>query len=116
MTDNTVKVKVTDHHFKNSFSVGEKTVGTEPEEVEVNQTIRNGVQAGTLELIEGTLAPQRDEKSFQGDEQSGEESEEADDEELEEMTVDELREMAEDRGLKKSGTKDELISRIKEDR
>lgn len=113
MSDNTVKVKVTEHHFKNSFNTGKSTVGLEPEEVEVNNAVRNAVQAGTLELVEGDLTPSRDEKSFQGDEQGGEESKETDEPNFEEMTKDELKELCEENDLKKSGTKDELVERLK---
>lgn len=113
MTDQ-VKVRVNDHHFKNKYSLGEKTVGKEePEKVEVNNTVRNAVQAGTLELIEGSLSPERDEKEFQENEQSGAEGEEDDESDFSEMTVDELKQRCEEKDLKKSGTKDELIERLK---
>jgi len=113
MSDNTVKVKVTEHHFKNSLNIGSKTVGLKPEEVEVNATVRNAVQAGTLELVEGSLAPERNEKSFQGDEQSGEESKEVDESHYSDMTKDELKDLCEENDLKKSGKKSELIERLK---
>lgn len=122
--DNTVKVQVTKHHFKNQFRVGDKLVTREsPTEVRPNVTVRNAVQAGTLKLVEGSLSPSEDEKSFQGDEAGGEGVEEIDEpaetekredeEDLSGLTVDELSQRCEEQGLKKSGTKDELIERLK---
>lgn len=111
---NEVKVKVSDNHFRNTYSLGGKTVSNkQASTVEVTETVRNAVQAGNLELIEGSLTPSKDEKSFQGDGSGGEESEEADEQDFEEMTKDELKELCEEKDLKKSGTKDELVERLK---
>jgi len=113
---NKVKVRVSDNHFRNTYSIGEKTLtNKEAEEVEVTTTIRNAVKAGNLELVEGSLAPEKNEKSFQGDESGGEETEEVDDqtESLEDYTKPELKEMCEEKGLKKTGRKSELVERLK---
>lgn len=111
----TVKAKVTDHHFKTKYSIGDTMLNDrEAKEVEVNDALRNGVCAGNIELVEGSLAPEKDEKSFQEDEQSGEESETDDEneEDLEELTKHELKELCEEKDLKKSGTKKELVERL----
>jgi len=113
---NKVKVRVSDNHFRNTYSIGEKTVtNQEAQEVEVTTTVRNAVQAGNLELVEGSLAPEKDEKSFQEDEGRGDEAEEEDDgtESLEDKTKAELQEMCEEQGLKKTGKKAELVERLK---
>jgi len=114
----TVKVTVTDHHFKTKYSLGNTTVNDrEVSEVELTETVRNAVQAGNLELVEGDLTPERDEKTFQGNEAGGKNSEGNDDQKegLEDKTKNELKEMCEEQGLKKSGTKQELIDRLKQD-
>jgi len=112
MTD-TVKVKVTDHHFKSHFKVGDVTVtDEEPVEVEPNVTVRNAVQAGTLELVKGRLRPEKDEKEFQEDDGTREESEGLDEKSLRDRTVDDLKDMCEEKDLKKTGTKDELVERL----
>jgi len=113
---NKVKVRVSDNHFRNTYSIGEKTLtNKKAKEVEVTTTVRNAVQAGNLELVEGSLAPEKDEKSFQGDEGRGDEAKEEDDEteSLEDYTKAELKEMCEEKGLKKSGRKSELVERLK---
>jgi hypothetical protein len=126
---NTVKAKVSEHHFKRRVSVGNVTLTkSESQEVEVNTTLRNMVKAGNVVVTEGDIHGGEQEKNFQGDDESGEESE-ADDAETEEAprnepdaeveggfedkTVEELKDLCEERNLKKSGTKDELIERLK---
>jgi len=111
-----VKVKVSDHHFKANYSIGDKTVSKhEATEVEPNITVANAVKAGTLQIVEGELPAK-----FRGADPSRTETEETDEseEETEEpefdgKTKDELKEMLESRGLKKSGAKDELVERLK---
>jgi len=113
---NKVKVKVSGSHFRNSFNTGKtKLRENEEKKVEVTPAVRNAVQSGTLELIEGSLGPDKKEKSFQGNEQDRKESEEADEseKELEDFTKDELKDMCEEKGLKKSGKKQELVERLK---
>jgi len=113
---NKVKVRVSDNHFRNTYSLGEKTVtNQEAQEVNVTATVRNAVRAGNLELVEGSLGPEKDEKSFQGDESGGEETKETDDEpeSLENKTKAELKELCEEKDLKKSGKKKELVERLK---
>jgi len=126
---NTVKAKVSEHHFKRRVSVGNVTLTkSESQEVKVNTTLRNMVKAGNVVVTEGDIHGGEQEKNFQGDDESGEEGE-ADDAEAEEApgnepdakvpesfegkTVEELKELCEERDLKKSGTKDELIERLK---
>lgn len=115
---NTVKVKVSDNHFRNTYSLGGKTVDDqEPTRVEVTPTVRNAVQAGNLVLVQGSLAPERDEKKFQGDEAGREEVEESDEGvgSLKDKTKKELKELCEEKDLKKSGNKDELVERLREE-
>jgi len=126
---NTVKAKVSEHHFKRRVSVGNVTLTkSESQEVEVNTTLRNMVKAGNVVVTEGDIHGGEQEKNFQEDDESGEESE-ADDAEAEEAprdepdaesvegfegkTVEELKDLCEERDLKKSGTKDELVERLK---
>lgn len=112
---NKVKVKVSDSHFKNSFQTGKTKIREgETKEVEVTAAVRNAVKARNLVLVEGSLGPEKTEKSFQEDDGSGKKGEKADgDKALKDYTKDELKEMCEEEGLKKSGTKDELIERLK---
>lgn len=114
MTDE-VKAKVADHHFKENVEVGDTRLNKRKSKtVKPNRTLRNMVQAGNVIVTEGSLAPERDEKSFQGDDGSGEDGEEGlGEEDLTDLTVDELKEKCEEKGLKKSGTKDELVERLK---
>lgn len=116
-----VKVKVADHHTRTQYSIGEQTVSkNEVSEVEPNTTVANAVRAGTLELVEGEIPSQ-----FQGDDgdrtESEEDSEEdgetqepeQDEKDLEDYTKEELKDLAEEKGLKKSGTKSEIVERLK---
>jgi hypothetical protein len=108
----TVKAKVAEHHFKGHVSVGNTTLRKDEEkEVKPNTTLLNMVDAGNVVVTEGSLDSGRVEKSFQGDDESGEESE--GENELEGLTKDELKEKCEEQGLKKSGTKTELVERLK---
>jgi len=125
----TVKAKVSEHHFKRRVSVGNVTLTkSENREVEVNTTLRNMVKAGNVVVTEGDIYGGEQEKNFQGDDESGEESEADDAEEaetpgneldaeapenFEDKTVEELKDLCEEFGLKKSGTKDELVERLK---
>jgi hypothetical protein len=105
-----VKAKVAEHHFKGQVNVGGKTLRKDREtSVEPNTTLRNMVQAGNVIIVEGNLSPERDEKQFQRDDTGGEESKS-----LDEMTKDELKELAEQKDLKKSGTKSEIKERIRD--
>lgn len=127
MTD-TVKAKVAEHHFKGQINIaGTTLVKSEAREVEPNITLRNMESAGNVIVTEGDLTPEKNEKSFREDDGAGEESESDDEpqeepeeveeeqeaESLEDLTVDELRERCEEQGLKKSGNKEELIERLK---
>lgn len=106
----TVKAKVSESHFKKQVNVGDKKlVKDEAREVQVNSTVRNMERAGNVVIVEGSLRSD-DEKSFRGDDGTGEESEKDD---LSEKTVSELRDLCEQHDLKKSGTKDEIIERLK---
>jgi len=109
----TVKAKVAEHHFKAHVSVGDTTLRKDEErEVKPNTTLRNMVREGNVIVTEGSLSPEKNEKSFREDDESGEKSEEASREELESKTVDELKNMCDENDLKKSGTKDELVERL----
>lgn len=112
---NEVKAKVADHHFKENVKVGDtRLTKRKPETVKVNTTLRNMVQAGNVIVTEGSISPEKSEKSFQENDGSGENSEEGlGEEDLKDLTVDELKEKCESEGLKKSGTKSELIERLK---
>lgn len=114
MTDE-VKAKVAEHHFKENVNVGgTRLTKRKPETVKVNATLRNMVRAGNIIVTEGSISPERDEKEFQGNDGSGENSEKnAGEDSLKGLTVDELKEKCESEGLKKSGTKDELVERLK---
>lgn len=106
-----VKVKVSESHFRDTFNLGDTKVGRdEVVEVEKTITVRNAVNKGTLELVEGEIGTR---KRFQGDDKSGEEGEEDDGQDLTDITKKELQEMCEDKGLKKTGTKKEIIERLK---
>jgi lipopolysaccharide export system protein LptA len=111
----TVKAKVADHHFKGHVSVGDtKLVKEESRSVEPNVTLRNMVREGNVVVTQGSLRPERDEKEFQEDDESGEEGETSSGEkELEDRTVNELKDLLEEKDLKKTGTKNELVERLK---
>lgn len=107
---NTVKATVNEHHFKGHINVGDKTLTKRDEKtVKDSETLRNLVREGTVKVTQGSLRPERDEKEFQENDESGEESEDA----LGEKTVKELRNICEQKDVKKSGTKDEIIERLK---
>lgn len=107
---NTVKATVNEHHFKGHINVGDETLTKRDEKtVKDSETLRNLVREGTVKVTQGSLRPQSDEKEFQQDDKSGEESEEA----FEEKTVKELREICDNKDVKKSGTKDEIVERLK---
>ena len=111
----TVKAKVAEHHFKKQVNIGEKTLDRdESREVEVNNTLRNMVRAGNVVITEGSLRPERDEKRFREDDESGEKGEaNPGEQDLKDKTVDELKDLLEEKDLKKTGTKDELVERLK---
>lgn len=134
MTNETVNVRVSKDHFKSTIPVaGTEVTDKEFTEVEATDLVRSYVNRGVFILEEQEQFPEPSNETSGGDDTDGEEDkgdvgqdtesekeqdeaeevEKYSEEELREKNKDELKDLCEEHDLKKSGNKDDLVERLK---